>query len=83
MSASFDIVDHSLLLNKLELYGFGQQSQKWIRNYLEGRSQCVSINGSLSKLLNVPTGVPQGSILGPIFYTIFTNENLRLYMTIQ
>ena len=74
MSAAFDIVDHSLLMKKLDLYGFDQESLDWIHSYLTGRSQCVSINGSLSKLLPVPIGVPQGSILEPIFYTIFTNE---------
>ena len=74
MSAAFDIVDHSLLLKKMELYGFGLESLEWIQSYLTDRSQCVSINGSLLKLLPVPTGVPQGSILGPIFYTLFTNE---------
>ena len=63
MSAAFDIVDHSLLLKKMELYGFGEDSLDWTRSYLTGRRQCVSINGSLSKILPVPTGVPQGSIL--------------------
>ena len=67
MSAAFDIVDQSLLLKKMELYGFGEDSLDWTRSYLTGRSQCVSINGSLSKLLPVPTGVPQVSMLGPIF----------------
>ena len=74
MSAAFDIVDHSLLLKKMELYGFDEESLNWVQSYLSGRSQCVCINGSLSKLLPVPIGVPQGSILGPTFYTIFTNE---------
>ena len=74
MSAAFDIVDHSLLLEKLKLYGFQLECLDWIKSYLTDRTQCVSINGSLSRLLPVPTGVPQGSILGPVFYTIFTNE---------
>ena len=74
MSAAFDIVDHDLLLSKLELYGFDSDSLGWIQSYLSDRRQCVSISGSLSKLLPVPTGVPQGSILGPLFYTLFTNE---------
>ena len=47
---------------------------EWVSSYLTGRSQCVSIDGSLSKSLNVIHGVPQGSILGPLLYTIFTNE---------
>ena len=74
MSAAFDIVDHPLLLQKLALYGFDDGSLEWIHSYLSNRRQCVSISGSLSKLLPVTTGVPQGSILGPMFYTLFTNE---------
>ena len=64
----------SLLIKKLELYGFDNSMTSWISSYLTGRSQCVSIDGCLSRLLPVPQGVPQGSILGPLLYTIFTNE---------
>ena len=74
MSAAFDIVDHSILLKKLELYGFDQVSLDWFQSYLTDRSQCVCINGSVSTLLPVLSGVPQGSILGPILYTLVTNE---------
>ena len=74
MSAAFDIVDHSLLLEKLGLYGFDDSAVGWIRSYLSGREQCVSIDGSMSNMLQTPTGVPQGSILGPILNIFFTNE---------
>ena len=74
MSAAFDLVDHELLIQKLAIYGFDDNFLGWIRSYLSDRSQCVIIEGSLSKLLPVDTGVPQGSILGPLLYTIFTNE---------
>ena len=74
MSAAFDVLDHELLLQKLSLYGFDESILGWTESYLHGRSQCVVINGSLSKMLPVSTGVPQGSILGPLLYTIFTNE---------
>ena len=74
MSAAFDVVDHDLLLQKLSLYGCEESILDWTKSYLQGRSQCVVINGTLSKLLPVNTGVPQGSILGPLLYTIFTNE---------
>ena len=74
MSAAFDIVDHPLLLKKLELYGCENNVTNWIQSYLCGRSQCVSIDGTLSKSLPVKYGVPQGSILGPLLYTLFTNE---------
>ena len=72
MSAAFDIVDHSLLLQKLELYGFDEGSISWLCSYLSDRSQCVSINSSCSSLLAFPTGVPQGSILGPLLYIQFS-----------
>ena len=74
LSAAFDIVDHPLLLEKLKLYGFSDTSLQWFSSYLSGRSQTVYIESFLSKTLPVPTGVPQGSILGPLFYIIFTNE---------
>ena len=74
MSAAFDVVDHQLLLDKLSLYGLDNSSKEWVRSYLNGRTQSVSIEGTLSKLLAVHTGVPQGSILGPLLYTLFTNE---------
>ena len=74
MSAAFDVVDHGLLLQKLKQYGFEEDSLCWTESYLSDRSQCVSIEGSLSRLLPVRVGVPQGSILGPLFYTLFTNE---------
>ena len=74
MSAAFDVVDTQLLLQKLELYGFDRNSVQWIWSYLTYRSQRVYIEGSLSGHLGLEAGVPQGSILGPILYTIFTNE---------
>ena len=74
MSAAFDIVNHSLLIRKLELYGFESNIIEWFQSYLADRTQCVCIDGALSKLLPVNHGVPQGSILGPLLYTLFTNE---------
>ena len=74
MSAAFDVVDIPLLLEKLKLYGFDRTSIQWTWSYLTYRSQGVYIEGSMSKLLPLDAGVPQGSILGPLFYTIFTNE---------
>ena len=74
MSAAFDVVDIELLLEKMKLYGFDRDAVQWMGSYLAYRSQAVYIEGSMSKLLPLEAGVPQGSILGPIFYTIFTNE---------
>ena len=74
MSAAFDVVDTELLLEKLKLYGCDRGSVQWFWSYLTYRSQRVYIEGSLSGYKSLEAGVPQGSILGPILYTIFTNE---------
>ena len=74
MSAAFDVVDTGILLEKLKLYGLDRNAIQWTWSYLSYRSQAVYIEGSMSKLLPLEAGVPQGPILGPIFYTIFTNE---------
>ena len=74
MSAAFDIVDHDILLSKLALYGFEDNALSWIRSYLSDRAQCVSIEGSLSEPLPLLCGVPQGSILGPLLYILYTND---------
>ena len=58
MSAAFDIVDHKLLIKKLELYGFDAGMLAWISSYLSERLQCVSIDGCLSRLQHIPHGVP-------------------------
>ena len=56
------------------MYGFDQDAINWMKDYLSGRSQAVYIDGSLSSFLPVEIGVPQGSILGPLCYILFTNE---------
>ena len=59
MSAAFDVVNHQLLLKKLRLYGFDQNSLAWMTSYLSGRTQSVCIDGTLSDPLEVLQGVPQ------------------------
>ena len=74
LSAAFDVVDHNLLLEKLKLYGFSGSTIEWMSSYLLNRSQAVYVDGFLSNNLSMNSGVPQGSILGPLMYIIFTNE---------
>ena len=73
-SAAFDSVDHALLLQKMERYNIGQGAISWVRNYLNFRTQYVTIGRGHSRMDQVRTGVPQGSVIGPIFFAIFTNE---------
>ena len=74
LSAAFDMVSPLLLIKKLQLYGFEKSACKWIESYLSHRSQTVCVDGSCSPLLPIDFGLPQGSILGPLMYTIFTND---------
>ena len=74
LSKAFDCLPHELLIAKLEAYGFDYSSLKLIYSYLKGRKQAVSINGIISTFLDLLSGVPQGSILGPILFNIFMND---------
>ena len=73
-SAAFDVLSHRILKRKLKLYNFSENVLKWIDSYLTHRSQYVTIGTRNSRYNNVTTGVPQGSVLGPILYVLYVNE---------
>ncbi len=75
LKKAFDTVDHSTLLSKLNMYGIGPGALDWFRNYLHNRVQSTKVNNTLSNFLPISCGVPQGSILGPLMFILYLNDD--------
>ena len=71
---AFDKVSHTKLLIKLKSYGITQEIINWIQNFLIHRHHCVKVNGKSSDWMSVLSGIPQGTILGPILFLIYIND---------
>ena len=70
-SKAFDKVDHQVLLAKMKMYGINGKFYDWIKDFLSNRSQTVVVDGSKSSFQEVKSGVPQGTVLGPVFFILY------------
>ena len=77
LSKAFDTLDHSILLSKLEYYVIRNNALKLFKNYLSNRKQYAVLDTVQSNSVKIVTGVPQGSILGPLLFTIYINDIIK------
>ncbi|CAB4015777.1 Hypothetical predicted protein, partial [Paramuricea clavata] len=80
---SFDTVNHGILLKKLEMYGVRGAANDWFKSYLSNRKQYVYLNNTASDLCSLNCGIPQGSVLGPLLFLLYTNDFNRSSLNCQ
>ena len=71
---TFDLIDHKILLSKLDFYGIWGIVLEFFKSYLPDRSQCTVVGGASSKMQSITHGVPQGSVIGPLLFLIYIND---------
>jgi len=80
MSAAFDTVDHKILLERLEVVSFGVKGQAlaWLSSFLTDRTQVVAFGGNKSSSRRLLCGVPQGSVLGPLLFVLYSADVISI-----
>ena len=71
---AFDVINHKILLHKLKSYGIRGLANDWVSSYLSNRTQFVEIDSQNSSQKQIMCGIPQGSILGPLFFLLYVND---------
>ena len=74
LSKVFDTIDHNILCDKLSHYGIKDKELMWFKSYLTNRFQITEVGGTASESKIIKTGVPQGSILGPLLFLLYIND---------
>ena len=79
LSAAFDTVDHQILVERQRrTYGLSSRALDWISSYLSGRTQFVRYNGETSQVMPVTSGIPQGTVLGPVLFILYAADVIKL-----